>query len=117
MVNVVGAESCRKITRHPLVGQCHRVQRPPCLYRDEMEEVGGEVPVISQALVILPQSVHVFTQLDHQPSLLLLSCLHLLAPEEKLVFRGKVCWVVGHDSEFRRSGGTFENEKGFGDRE
>ena len=30
---------------------------------------------------------------------------------------GMVCWVVGHDSEFRRSGGMFENGKGFGDRE
>ena len=47
MVNVVGAESCLKITRHPPVGQCRRVQRPPCLYRDEMEEVGSDVPVIS----------------------------------------------------------------------
>ena len=46
MVNVVGAESCRKIIRHPPVGQCRRVQWPPCLYRDEMEGVGGEVPVI-----------------------------------------------------------------------
>ena len=45
MVNVVGAESCRKIIRHPSVGQCRRVQRPPCIYRDEMEEVGREVPV------------------------------------------------------------------------
>ena len=49
MVNGVGAESCRKITRHPLVGQCRRVQRPLCLYQDEMEEVGGEVLVISRA--------------------------------------------------------------------
>ena len=48
MVNAVGAESCRKITRHPLVSQCRRQQRPPCLCRDEMEEVGGEVPVISR---------------------------------------------------------------------
>ena len=47
MVNAVGVESCRKITRHPQVGPCRRVQRPPCLYREEMEEVGGEVPVIS----------------------------------------------------------------------
>ena len=47
MVNIVGAESCQKITRHSPVGQCRRVQRPPCLYRDEMEELGGEVPVIS----------------------------------------------------------------------
>ena len=45
MVNVVGEESCRKIIHHQPVGQCHRVQRPSCLYRDEMEEVGGEVPV------------------------------------------------------------------------
>ena len=48
MVNAVGAESCWKITRHLPVGQCRRVQRPPCLYQDEMEEVGGKVPVISQ---------------------------------------------------------------------
>ena len=48
MVNTIGAESCRKITRHPSVGQCRRVQRPPCLYRDKMEEVGGEVPEISR---------------------------------------------------------------------
>ena len=48
MVNAVGAESCRKIIHHPSVGQCRRVQQPPCLYRDEMEEVGGEVPVISR---------------------------------------------------------------------
>ena len=48
MVNAVGAKSCRKITRHPPVGQCRRVQRPPCLCRDEMEEVGREVPVISR---------------------------------------------------------------------
>ena len=47
MVNAMGAESYRKITHHPLVGQCLRVQWPPCLYRDEIEEVGGEVPVIS----------------------------------------------------------------------
>ena len=40
-----------------------------------------------------------------------------MAPEEELVFRGKVFWVVGHDSEFRRSGGMFENGKGFGDRD
>ena len=69
MVNAVGAESCRKITHHLPIGQCRRVQRPPYLYRDKMEEVGGEVPVISwlaglqsgsQALVILPQSVPVF---------------------------------------------------------
>ena len=26
----------------------YRVQRPPCLCRDEMEEVGGEVPMISR---------------------------------------------------------------------
>ena len=43
MVNVVGAESCRKITRHPPVGQYRRVQQPPCLYWDEMEEVGGVI--------------------------------------------------------------------------
>ena len=48
MVNVVGAESCRKLTRHPPVGQCRRAQWPPCFYRDEMEEVGGEVPMISR---------------------------------------------------------------------
>ena len=48
MVNGVGAESCRKITHHPPVGQCRRVQRPFFLCRDEMEEVGGEVPVISR---------------------------------------------------------------------
>ena len=48
MVNAVGAGSYQKITRHPQVGPCRRVQRPPCLYRDEMEEVGGEVPVISR---------------------------------------------------------------------
>ena len=48
MVNVVGAESCRKITRHSPVGQCCRVQRPLCLCRDEIEKVGGEVPVISR---------------------------------------------------------------------
>ena len=36
------------ITRHPSVGQCHRVQRPPCLCRDEMEKVGEDVPVISR---------------------------------------------------------------------
>ena len=58
-----------------------------------------------------------FAQLDHLPGLLLLSCLHLLAPEEELVFRGKVFWVVRHDSEFRRSGGMFKNGKGFEDRE
>ena len=46
MVNAVGAEICRKITRHPSVSQCHRVQRSPCLYRDEMKEVDEEVPVI-----------------------------------------------------------------------
>ena len=40
-----GAESYQKTIHHPPVGQCHRVQRPPYLYRDEMEEVGGEVPV------------------------------------------------------------------------
>ena len=45
MVNAVGAESCRKIIHHPPVGQCPRVQRPPCLYRDEMEEVAEEVLV------------------------------------------------------------------------
>ena len=56
-------------------------------------------------------------QLDHLPSLLLLSCLHLLAPEEELVFRGMVCWVARHDSKIRQSGGMFENGKGFGDRE
>ena len=44
-MNAVGAESCRKTTRYPPVGQCRRVQRPPCLYRDKMEEVGGEVLV------------------------------------------------------------------------
>ena len=48
MVNAVGAESCRKIILHPSVGQCRRVQRPPCLCLDEMEEVGGKVPVISR---------------------------------------------------------------------
>ena len=48
MVNVMGAESCQKITRHPSVGQCRRVQRPPRLYQDAMEEVGGQVPVISR---------------------------------------------------------------------
>ena len=48
MVNAMGAESCRKITRHPPVGQCRQVQRPPCLYQDEMDEVGGEVLVISR---------------------------------------------------------------------
>ena len=48
MVNVVGAESCRKITRHLPVVQCRRVQRPPCLCRDEQEDVGEEVPVISR---------------------------------------------------------------------
>ena len=42
MVNAVGAESCQKIIRHPPVGQCRRVQRPLCLYRDEMDEVGGQ---------------------------------------------------------------------------
>ena len=46
MVNTVGAESCQKIIRHPPVGQCRRVQRTSCLYRDEMEEVGEEVPLI-----------------------------------------------------------------------
>ena len=58
-----------------------------------------------------------FAQLGHLPGLLLLSCLHLLAPKEELVFRGMVCWVARHDSKFRRSGGMFENGKGFGDRE
>ena len=48
MVNVVGAENYRKITRHPSVGSCRWVQRPPCLYRDEIEEVRGEVSVISR---------------------------------------------------------------------
>ena len=32
----------------PPVGQCCQVQRPPCLYQDEIEEVGGEVPKISR---------------------------------------------------------------------
>ena len=32
MVNIVGVESCRKITRHPPVGQCRRVQRYNCSY-------------------------------------------------------------------------------------
>ena len=103
MVNVVGAESCRKIIRHPLVGQCRRVQRPPFLYRDEMEEVGGEVPVIylpgkppiGFAGARYPPAIgRVFAQLDHQPGLLLLSCLHLLAPKEELVFRGKVAGLL-----------------------
>ena len=48
-----------------------------------------------------------FPQLGHLPDLLLLSCLHLLAPKEELVFRGMVCWIAGHDGE----------ELGFGDRE
>ena len=48
MVNAVGVESCQKITHHLPVGQCRRVQRPPFLCRDEIEEVGGEVPVISR---------------------------------------------------------------------
>ena len=48
MVNAMGAESCHKINRYPLVGQCRRVQQPPYLCRDEMEEVGREVPVISR---------------------------------------------------------------------
>ena len=56
-------------------------------------------------------------KLCHQPGLLLLSCLHFLVLEEELVFKGKVCWVAGHDSEFRRSGGMFKNDKGFGVRE
>ena len=68
-------------------------------------------------LIILTQSVCVFVQLGYLPSLLLLSCLHFLAPEEELVFMGMVFWVAGHDSEFRRSGGMFENGQGFGDRE
>ena len=58
-----------------------------------------------------------FAQLGHLPGLLLLSCLHLLPPEEELVFRGMVCWVTRHDSEFQRSGGMFKNGQGFGDRE
>ena len=37
-----------KITRHPPIGQCYQVQWPLCLCRDEMVEVGGEVPVISR---------------------------------------------------------------------
>ena len=45
MVNVVGVEICQKIIHHPSVGQCRWVQQRPCLYLDEMEEVGGEVPV------------------------------------------------------------------------
>ena len=48
MVNAVGAESCWKKTRHPPVGQCFRVQQPPCLCWDEMEEVGLEVPMVSR---------------------------------------------------------------------
>ena len=67
-------------------------------------------------LIILSQSVCAFEQLGHLPGLLLLSCLHLLAPKEELVFRGMVCWVVGHDSEFQQSGGMFENGQGFRDR-
>ena len=126
MVNVVGAESCRKITRHPLVGQCRRVQRPPCLCRDEMEEVGGEVLVISRpgwlptgfAGAHYPPAIGSCVHTTrHLPGLLLLFCLHLLAPKEELVFKGMVCRVAGHDSEFRRSGGMFENGQGFGDRE
>ena len=48
MVNAVGAESCQKITYHSSISQYRRVQRPPFLYRDEMKEVGGEVPMISR---------------------------------------------------------------------
>ena len=43
----MGAENCRKIARHPPVGQCHPVWRPLCLCRDGKEEVGGEVLAIS----------------------------------------------------------------------
>ena len=70
-----------------------------------------------QALIILPQSVCLFAQLGHLPGLLLLSCLHLLAPEEELVFRGLICWIAGHGGEFRLSNGMFGNGQSFGDRE
>ena len=67
-------------------------------------------PPIGFACAHYPPAIgSVFAQFGHLSGLLLLSCLHLLALEEELVFRGMVCWVVGHDSEFRRSGGMFEN--------
>ena len=47
-MNGVGAGNCQKIARHPPIGQLRLAQRPLCLCREGVEEVGREVPVISR---------------------------------------------------------------------
>ena len=59
----------------------------------------------------------VLKKFSHLSGLLLLLCLHLLAPAEELILDGWVYWVGGHSGKFRRSVGMFENFKGFGDQE
>ena len=126
MVNAMGAESCRKITSHLPISQCSQVQQPPCLFRDEMEEVGGEVPIISRpgwpptefADAHYPPAISSRVRATRPPAWPApLFLPPSLGAREELVFMGMVCWVARHDSEFRRSGGMFENGQGFGDRE
>ena len=48
MVNSAGARNCWRIARHPLVDRYRLAQRPLYLCRDGKEEMGGEVPAITQ---------------------------------------------------------------------
>ena len=51
--------------------------------------------------VLLLQTVSTVWKFSHMSGLLFLLHFHILTPMKKLVFKGLICWVVGHSDRIR----------------